>query len=67
MAVADYPTAQPPADERRLPLLVPLHDWVVTVDPKRLGLMYSCPGLVFFVVGGIEAAIMRWQLAFPHH
>ena len=65
MAFADYPTAQPRSDVRRLPLLVQLHDWVVTVDHKRLGLMYICTGLVFFVVGEIEASIMRWQLAFP--
>jgi len=67
MAFADYPTAQPHSDVRHLPLLVQLHDWVVTVDHKRLGLMYICTGLVFFAVGGLEASIMRWQLAFPSH
>src|SRR5882724_4167511 len=67
MAFADYPTAQPHSDVPRVPLLAQLHDWVVTVDHKRLGLMYICTGLVFFVVGGIEASIMRWQLAFPSH
>jgi cytochrome c oxidase subunit 1 len=50
-----------------LPLLVQLHDWVVTVDHKRLGLMYICTGLLFFAVGGLQASIMRWQLAFPNH
>jgi cytochrome c oxidase subunit 1 len=67
MAFADYPTAQPHSDVRHLPLLVQLHDWVITVDHKRLGLMYICTGLVFFAVGGLEASIMRWQLAFPSH
>ena len=67
MAFADYPLAQPRSDERRLPVLLQLHDWVVTVDHKRLGLMYICTGLVFFVVAGLEASVMRWQLAFPHH
>jgi len=67
MAFADYPTAPPHSDVRHLPLLVQLHDWVVTVDHKRLGLMYICTGLVFFAVGGLEASIMRWQLAFPSH
>jgi len=51
----------------RLPLLVQLHDWVVTVDHKRLGIMYICTGLLFFAVAGLEASIMRWQLAFPNH
>jgi cytochrome c oxidase subunit 1 len=67
MAFADYPRAQPHTDVRRLPLSLQLHDWVITVDHKRLGLMYIWTGLVFFVVAGIEASIMRWQLAFPNH
>ena len=67
MAFADAPLAHPGSDVRRPPLLLQLHDWVVTVDHKRLGLMYICTGLVFLVVAGIEASIIRWQLAFPHH
>src|SRR5436190_3273321 len=42
-----------------------LHDWVVTVDHKRLGIMYVVTGLIFLVIGGIEAALMRLQLAWP--
>ena len=41
------------------------HEWVVTVDHKRLGIMYVVSGLVFFVVAGIEATLMRLQLAWP--
>ena len=67
MAFAESPLARPHADVQRLPLLVWLHDWVVTVDHKRLGIMYICTGLLFFAVGGLEASIMRWQLAFPNH
>jgi cytochrome c oxidase subunit I len=67
MAFAESPLAQPHADVRHLPLLVRLHDWVVTVDHKRLGIMYICTGLLFFAVAGLEASIMRWQLAFPNH
>ena len=29
-----------------------LHDWVVTVDHKRLGLMYLLNGILFLVVAG---------------
>src|SRR5499426_1682837 len=43
--------------------LATLHDWVVTVDHKRLGIMYVVTGLVFLVIGGIEAFLMRLQLA----
>jgi cytochrome c oxidase subunit 1 len=42
-----------------------LHQWVVTVDHKRLGIMYIVMALVFLVVGGIEATLMRVQLAVP--
>jgi cytochrome c oxidase subunit I len=43
------------------------HEWVVTVDHKRLGLMYIASGLVFFLVAGIEASIMRIQLVVPEN
>jgi cytochrome c oxidase subunit I len=43
-----------------------LHEWVVTVDHKKLGLMYIGYGLLFLVIGGIEALVMRIQLAVPH-
>src|SRR5215470_10163886 len=42
-----------------------LHDWAVTVDHKRLGIMYIAASLVFFVIAGLLAAVMRIQLAFP--
>jgi cytochrome c oxidase subunit 1 len=44
-----------------------LHEWVVTVDHKRLGLLYVMAGLVFFLVGGVEASLMRWQLVRPEN
>ena len=44
-----------------------LHDWVVTVDHKRLGILYILYALVFLVIGGIEATIMRIQLVVPHN
>ena len=40
-----------------------LHEWVVTVDHKRLGIMYVATGIVFLVVAGLEASTMRLQLA----
>src|SRR5215472_12375476 len=41
--------------------------WVTTVDHKRLGIMYIVLALVFLVIGGIEASIMRIQLIVPHN
>src|SRR5437899_4604899 len=43
-----------------------LHGWVTTVDHKRLGILYIGFALVFLVIGGIEATIMRIQLIRPH-
>jgi cytochrome c oxidase subunit I len=51
----------------RSSLLAAAHEWVVTVDHKRLGLMYIGSGLVFFLVAGIEATIMRIQLIVPEN
>jgi cytochrome c oxidase subunit 1 len=39
-----------------------LHDWVTTVDHKKIGIMYVVMALVFLVIGGIEALLIRWQL-----
>jgi cytochrome c oxidase subunit 1 len=39
-----------------------LHGWVTTVDHKRLGIMYIACGVVFLVIGGLEASAMRLQL-----
>jgi cytochrome c oxidase subunit I len=44
-----------------------LHEWVTTVDHKRLGIMYIVYALVFLVVGGIEATILRIQLMYPQN
>src|SRR5580765_3318760 len=44
-----------------------LHEWVVTTDHKKLGVMYIVSGLLFFVVSGLMAALIRWQLVVPNN
>ncbi len=39
--------------------------WLTTVDHKRIGILYGTSAFIFFLVGGIEALIMRLQLARP--
>src|SRR5438034_7791321 len=39
--------------------------WVTTVDHKEIGLLYLVTTLVFFGVGGVEALLIRLQLATP--
>src|SRR5712671_2372618 len=48
------------------PWLQVLHEWVTTVDHKRIGVLYILFALLFFVIGGIEAIIIRIQLMRPH-
>src|ERR1700693_962611 len=43
------------------------HEWVTTVDHKRLGILYIVYALLFLVVGGIEAVIIRIQLIRAHN
>jgi cytochrome c oxidase subunit I len=40
--------------------------WVTTVDHKRLGILYGIASLIFFVIGGVEALLIRLQLAAPN-
>jgi cytochrome c oxidase subunit I len=47
------------------PFTLRLHEWVTTVDHKRLGILYILYALVFLIVGGVEATIMRMQLIRP--
>ncbi len=39
-----------------------LHEWLVSVDHKRIGIMYFLMAVVFLVIAGVEALVMRWQL-----
>src|ERR1700751_5717627 len=49
------------------PWIETLHEWVTTVDHKRLGILYLIYGLGFLVVGGVEALIIRIQLMHSHN
>ncbi|HEX6511085.1 MAG TPA: cytochrome c oxidase subunit I [Chloroflexota bacterium] len=44
-----------------------LLSWVMTVDHKRIGIMYIATSIFFFAVGGIESLLMRTQLAVPQN
>jgi len=36
--------------------------WFTTTDHKRIGIMYMVTTFVFFILGGVEALIIRLQL-----
>jgi cytochrome c oxidase subunit I len=40
--------------------------WLSTTDHKRIGLLYIFTTFVFFILGGVEALMMRLQLAQPN-
>ena len=39
--------------------------WVTTVDHKRIGILYGVTAFIFFLLGGVEALMLRVQLARP--
>src|SRR5437867_4558642 len=43
-----------------------LFGWLTTVDHKRIGVLYGVTALVFFLIGGLEALLIRLQLARPN-
>ena len=76
MAITDEPLALTTGDaavvERPLGVLTRpqggngWRDWLSTVDHKKSGIMYGVSAMFFFIVGGIEALLIRVQLA-PSH
>ncbi len=36
--------------------------WLTTVDHKRIGIMYGVTAFAFFLLGGVEALLIRLQL-----
>ena len=42
-----------------------LWGWLTTTDHKKIGILYGATALLFFIIGGVEALIIRLQLAAP--
>jgi cytochrome c oxidase subunit I len=53
--------------EPSVPISDVLYSWVTTVDHKRLGILYILYAILFLVIGGIEATLLRIQLIIPHN
>jgi heme/copper-type cytochrome/quinol oxidase subunit 1 len=53
--------ALPKTEPASRPIVVRLHDWVTTVDHKRLGILYIIYALMFLLIAGIEATVIRVQ------
>ncbi|MDG2308414.1 MAG: cytochrome c oxidase subunit I [Candidatus Binatia bacterium] len=66
MTAIDGSIVQEP-EGSKLSIWLWLHEWATTADHKKLGLMYIGSGLLFFVIAGLEASMMRMQLALPNN
>ncbi len=81
MAIVTQPTSSPaelpppPGSARPSPVRLlrrPTHprgvwNWMTTVDHKKIGIMYSASAFLFFLIGGIEALMLRVQLGSPNN
>jgi cytochrome c oxidase subunit I len=51
----------------RVPAIaVAVWSWATTVDHKRIGILYGVTAFGFFLIGGLEAVVIRLQLARPN-
>src|ERR1700746_2111851 len=66
MAIAEAPRG-PITRPEAPPWTAVLHDWVTTVDHKKIGILYVIMAVAFLVVGGGEALLLRWQLMWPRY
>jgi cytochrome c oxidase subunit 1 len=51
------------------PAAYPTHgflSWITTVDHKRIGIMYMSTAMIYFLIGGVFALMLRVQLAEPN-
>jgi cytochrome c oxidase subunit I len=61
-AIVPEPTSALPGVKEPEGLL----SWIGSVDHKQIGIMYMVTTMLFFIVGGLEALLMRLQLAQPN-
>src|SRR5438874_4128875 len=64
VATVAEPVPFPAAEELRPAGLL---RWVTTVDHKDIGVLYLLTSFAFMVVGGLEALLIRVQLAVPRN
>src|SRR6476646_5529546 len=60
------PIAPPRGILRRPKSTTGFWSWWTTIDHKKIALLYTGTALIFFVIGGIEALLIRLQLAQPN-
>ena len=63
MTTISYPTIIPRPSE----YVKGIWGWITTVDHKKIGTMYGITAFIWFLIGGIEAILIRLQLAVPEN
>jgi cytochrome c oxidase subunit 1 len=66
MATTALPTSAAPHAASAYDEHSGIWSWLTTVDHKRIGVLYLFTALVFFLIGGLEAEIIRLQLQGPN-
>src|SRR5687768_1702971 len=66
MASTAIPTQAPPYAAAPYQEKGGVWSWLTTVDHKRIGLLYLYTALAFFLIGGLEAILLRIQLQGPN-
>src|SRR5437870_1711139 len=66
IAIAPAPTVRRRSVFRRPTATTGVWSWITTVDHKRIGVLYFVTSFFFFLVGGVEALLIRSQLARPN-
>jgi cytochrome c oxidase subunit I len=66
VTVANFEAAAAPSIWRRPAATTGLRSWLTTIDHKKIGKMYGYTAFFFFIVGGVEALLIRLQLARPN-
>ena len=41
--------------------------WLTTIDHKKIGVLYGTTAFILFLTGGVEALLIRLQLAIPNN
>ncbi len=66
MATTAVPAHEPPHAPAAYDEHSGIWGWLTTVDHKRIGILYLYTALAFFIIGGLEAVIIRAQLQGPN-
>jgi cytochrome c oxidase subunit 1 len=65
MAIVTTTTTRREGILRRPTATTGFRSWFTTIDHKKIGILYGATAFVFFLVGGVEALLIRVQLAQP--